>query len=304
MSHQPTAVRLLPDLRRYDASASRLIAVMGGVYGNVAALEACLADARAAGADYFICNGDMTGCCGHSDRTLQLLRDNFTVFVAGNHEQQSHAGAETCACNYAVSEDTQCGSIGHRYSLESLSEANRAWLGTLPELALITTGAGEVLICHGSPGQTNEFLYETELDSKPLATWLDLAGARAFVCTHSGLPWVYALPDGRLAINAGVVGKPDHDGDPAVHYLLLTITAGEFRAEIRRVEYDSGSWVAQIAAEGVEPVFYEPLQTGVWTVGLASMPAPLRERQTPIIARNRARVPQSAEVAASGFALP
>ena len=287
MLHPSTSVALLPDLRRHDAGASRLLAVMGGIYGNVPALEACLADAQAAGADYCICNGDMTGCCGHSDRTLQILRENFTVIVAGNSEQQSHAGARTCACNYADSEDTQCGSIGHRYSLQTLSEENRAWLGTLAELALVQTTAGELLICHGSPGQTNEFLYESELDSKPLAAWLDLAAAQAFVCTHSGLPWVHSLPDGRLAINAGVVGKPDHDGDPAVHYLLLDVGSGELRTEIRRVEYDYESWVRQIAAEGVEPVFYEPLQTGVWTVGLASLPEDLRRRQKAVIESRR-----------------
>lgn len=283
-------VALLPNVQSHEAPTTRLIAVMGGIYGNVPALEACLADARAAGADLLICNGDMTGCCGHSDRTLQLLRENFSVFVAGNHEQQSFAGADHCACNYADSADTQCGSIGHRYSLETLGDENRQWLGTLPELALVKTFAGNLLVCHGSPGQTNEFLYETELDAKPLAAWLDVARARVFICTHSGLPWVRSVEGGRLAINAGVVGKPDHDGDPAVHYALVRVEATGFAAEIRRVEYDHEAWINQIAAEGVEPVFYEPLRTGVWTIGLASLPDALRERQEFVIERRRQTV--------------
>lgn len=287
----PSEAGLLPDIRFHNAPAVRLIAVMGGVYGNVPALEACLADARTAGADLFICNGDMTGCCGHSDRTLQILRENFSVFVAGNHEQQSHAGADNCACNYAAAADTQCGSIGHRYSLQTLSEESRQWLGTLPELAVVRTAAGNLLVCHGSPGQTNEFLYETELDAKPLAAWLDLADSRAFICTHSGLPWVCSVAGGRAAINAGVVGKPDHDGDPAVHYALLRVGSSGFDPAIRRVEYDHEAWVDQIAGEGVEPVFYEPLRTGVWTVGLASMPDALRERQEIVIERRRRAVP-------------
>lgn len=278
-----TSASLLPQIARHAAPAARRIAVMGGIYGNVPALEACLADAAAQRADLYVCNGDMTGCCGHSDRTLELLRSRFTVFVAGNHEQQSHAGADNCACNYAAEEDTTCGSVGHRYSLRSLSDENRAWLGTLPELATVETAAGRLLVCHGSPGQTNEFLYETELDEKPLAAWLDLAGARAFVCTHSGFPWVREIGDGRLAINAGVVGKPDHDADLAVHYALLDASPAGFRADLRRVEYDADGWVAQIAAEGVEPMFTEPLRTGVWTVGVASLPAALRARQEALI---------------------
>ncbi len=283
----PAPVSLLPGIARHSATTARRIAVMGGIYGNVPALEACLADARAQGAELFVCNGDMTGCCGHSDRTLELLRANFTIFVAGNHEQQSFAGAETCACNYANADDTTCGSVGHRYSLQSLSEENRAWLGTLPELATIETAAGHLLVCHGSPGQTNEFLYETELDEKPLAEWLDLAGARALICTHSGFPWLREVGDGRLAINAGVVGKPDHDGETAVHYALLSVSAGGFRVDLRRVEYDAIAWVAQITAEGVEPIFTEPLLTGVWTIGVASMPDALRSRQERVIASRR-----------------
>lgn len=283
----PSSVALLPNVQVHENSTRRLIAVMGGIYGNVPALEACLADARAAGADLFVCNGDMTGCCGHSDRTLQIVRQNFSVFVAGNHEQQSFAGADNCACNYGDSADTQSGGIGHRYSLQTLGEENRQWLGSLPELALVKTSGGNLLVCHGSPGQTNEFLYETELNAKPLAAWLDLADARAFICTHSGLPWVRSLQGGRLAINAGVVGKPDHDGDSAVHYALLRVEPTGFSAEIRRVEYDHENWIDQIAGEGVEPVFYEPLRTGIWTVGLASLPDVLRARQESVIQRRQ-----------------
>lgn len=267
---------------------------MGGIYGNVPALEACLRDARDAGAELYICNGDITGCCGHSDRIVDLVREHFTVLVAGNHEQQSSAGAETCACNYTDAEDSACGSIGHRYSLQSLGAANQAWLGTLPELALVQTDAGALLVCHGSPGQTNEFLYETELSAKPLVAWLDLAGARALVATHSGFPFVHRLSDGRLALNVGAVGKPDHDGDTAVHYLLLHVTPVGFEAEIRRVEYDAAAWVAQLAAEGVGEIFTEPLRTGVWTVGVASLPDDLKARQEAIIA---ARHPRGAESA-------
>ena len=56
-----------------------------------------------------------------------------------------------------------------------------------------------------------------------------------------------------------------------------------FRVDIRRVEYDAAAWVAQIADEGVESMFTSPLLTGVWTVGVASLPAELRARQESLI---------------------
>lgn len=275
------AASLLPDIRTHSAPGLHRLAVMGGGYGNVPALRACLDRARDLGCDTYAFTGDITGCCGHSDEIVEMVRGHFPILVAGNHEQQSAACADHCACNYRVQDDTVAGSVGHRYSLQSLSDENRAWLGTLPELAVLETSAGRLLLCHGSPGQTNEFLYPSELDDARLAGWLDAADAVGFVGTHSGLPWVHWVEGGRrFAANCGVIGKPDHDGDPAVHFAVLEINGGGvFEVSIERVEYDHAAWVAQITGEGVEPVFTDPLLDGWWTIGLASLPPVERERR-------------------------
>jgi hypothetical protein len=103
--------------------------------------------------------------------------------------------------------------------------------------------------------------------------WLDRIGVKGFVCTHSGLPWIRRLRDGRFAVNCGVVGKPDHDGDPAVHYAVVDLPhdapAG---LEIRRVEYDYEGWARQMEAAGISATFVDPIRTGVWTTGVASLP--------------------------------
>ena len=79
---------------------------------------------------------------------------------------------------------------------------------------------------------------------------------------------------GRLAINCGSVGKPDNDGDPAVHYALLNAPPSQpWSAKIRRVPYDHRNWVAQLEREDADPVFTEPLRTGWWTTGVKSLPA-------------------------------
>lgn len=158
--------------------------------------------------------------------------------------------------------------------LDSLSEANRQWVGTWLSTATVETEAGRVLLCHGSPDQTNEFLYASGLDDARLVRWLDDAWAEALVCTHTGLPWVRHLPDGRVAANCGAVGKPDHDGDPGVHYALLTCeSGGGIGVEIRRVSYDHAGWARRLHGEGVENVFVTPLETGIWTTGVASLPS-------------------------------
>jgi diadenosine tetraphosphatase ApaH/serine/threonine PP2A family protein phosphatase len=263
----------------FDYQGTRPIALMGGVYGNLPALRACLADAREEGTGFFAFLGDITGCCGHSDEAISLVRQSFDAIIAGNHEQQAAAGALVCGCGYSSADDEKYGCLAHSYAMDSLTEEHRDWLAALPEQAIIETAHGAVLICHGSPERTNEFLYESLVEDQRLEAWLHECEATGLVCTHTGLPWLRSLGGSRFAVNCGVVGKSDHDGDPAVHYALLRQEGGLFEAEIRRVAYDHESWARQLEEEGVDHIFVTPVRTGTWTTGVASMPAWEKERR-------------------------
>lgn len=163
--------------------------------------------------------------------------------------------------------------------MKSLSAENRRWADAWPDLGFVEAAAGKVLLCHGSPDRTNEFLYESELDDGRLNTWLDQFQAAGLVCTHSGLPWIHRLADHRFAVNCGVIGKPDNDGDPAVHYALLEMSQSVVAfITIERVEYDFRQWADQLTREGVDKVFVSPLRTGVWTCGASGLPT--RERKS------------------------
>jgi hypothetical protein len=79
---------------------------------------------------------------------------------------------------------------------------------------------------------------------------------------------------------SGVVGKPDDDGDPAVHYAALAFADGTKHLPaitIERVEYDHGLWADQLAREGVPDIFVGPPRTGFWTCGRARLPRMERE---------------------------
>ncbi len=248
------------------------IALMGGAYGNVPALRACLEDARGQACTQYGFLGDAIGCCGHSDEIVDLIRAEFDMVIAGNHERQAAAGKNECGCGYSSAEDEQASCQAFAYASRSLSEDNRRWLATWPALYRLNTTAGLILLCHGSPRKTNEFLYQSGLDEKSLRSMLTNSRACGFVCTHSGLPWLRDIGEAGVAANCGVVGKPDHDGDPAVHYLILEVTGAGVAVEIRRVEYDHETWAAQLRREGVAEVYVEPLATGIWTVGVKSLP--------------------------------
>jgi diadenosine tetraphosphatase ApaH/serine/threonine PP2A family protein phosphatase len=267
------------ELKSRAARIPERLALMGGAYGNVPALRACIDDAKRMGCDLLIFLGDATGCCGHSDEILELLRGNFQVLIQGNHEEEAIAGSDVCACGYGDPEDEKYGCLAHRYAMTSLSERWRVWMSSWPKQALLEIGAKKLVLCHGSPDRINEFLYESELDDHRLTGWIEKHAADGLACTHTGLPWIRPLSPARWAVNCGAVGKPDHDGDPAVHYgVVQTLADRPWTAAIRRVVYDHQAWVAQLKREGVDPIFTEPLRTGWWTTGIKSLPMPEQRR--------------------------
>src|SRR5262245_58834705 len=134
----------------------RKLAVMGGAYGNLAALRSCLADASRMNADAKAFIGDSIGCCGHSDEVVSMIRTGFDFFVAGNHEQQAVAGSNTCGCGYSSAADEKISCEAFEIAIAALGEESRAWLATWPNGKIVELEGGRVLLCHGSPGHTSE----------------------------------------------------------------------------------------------------------------------------------------------------
>ena len=261
-----------------DEATPWRMAVMGGAYGNVPALQACVDDAIRLGCRTLAFIGDAIGCCGHGGEVLELVRRHFSVLVAGNHEQQAAAGQSRCACGYSSPEDERTACEAFAIAQNSITDDHRRWLAAWPDQRVVQTPAGKILLCHGSPDRTNEFLYESEFSP---ARWLPMLQKHqwvGFICTHTGLPWMRRLGRNYFAINCGVAGKPDHDGDTAVHYALLEAPSpGELRLSLRSVAYDHTTWAQELRSQGVPEIFVSPLETGVWTTGVASMPEPERK---------------------------
>ena len=256
-----------------DEATPWRMAVMGGAYGNVPALKACVEDAIHHGCRTLAFIGDAIGCCGHGGEILELIRQHFSLWVAGNHEQQAAAGQARCACGYSSPEDERTACDAFAIAQRGITDDQRRWLAAWPDQRVVPTPAGQILLCHGSPDRTNEFLYESEFSS---ARWLPMLKKRewvGFVCTHTGLPWMRRLGPNDFAMNCGVTGKPDHDGDTAVHYALLEAPSpGELRLSLRSVGYDHAAWAQELRSQGIPEIFVSPLETGVWTTGVASLP--------------------------------
>jgi diadenosine tetraphosphatase ApaH/serine/threonine PP2A family protein phosphatase len=260
--------------------AARRVALFGGVYSNHLALEATLADAADAGVDEAICLGDLGAFGPHPDRSCEIVRRMGIPVVQGNYDHSLGHGLPDCRCGYTDPRDNEFAGLSYRYTFASTDPAHRAWMRDLPQAIRITMPGAEVLLCHGSPRRTNEFLWESTCSDAFLAWLLDEAGADVLCVTHTGIPWTRELPGGRRVVNVGVIGRPANDGDPRVVYAILTAERSGRLPEVewRRVAYDHLTLAAEMRDERLPEEFVETIETGWWTTCLEVLPMKERAR--------------------------
>jgi hypothetical protein len=253
------------------------IALFGGVYANWLALDAAIADARDRGAEALYCLGDLGGFGPHPDRIVPTLRDAGVRCLQGNYDLAIAGGHDDCGCGYSDPRDNHFARISYAYTLRHTSADNRRWLGALPAALSVTLGEHRVYLCHGSPRQVNEFLWESTTPTALLERFCREWNADVLGVTHTGLGWHRALPSGRHAVNVGALGRPANDGTPRVWYTLLTATP-DLTVEQIPVAYDAESLAREMEREDLPAEFVETIRTGWWTCCLESLPAKERAR--------------------------
>ena len=255
----------------------RRIAVFGGVYSNAHALVATLADARGRGADALFCLGDLGGVGPHPDRVFPLLHDAGVRAIQGNYDLAVGQGHPDCGCGYTDPRDNHFARISYAYTLARTSTEHRRWMTALPGHRRLTLGDHATVLCHGSPREVSEFLWESTTPDGLVARLLGEVRADVVLCTHSGIKWHRRLADGRHLVNVGVIGRPENDGTPRVWYALLTAEP-DLRVEFVPVSYDHEAVARAIETEGLPHEFAETLRTGWWTTCLENLPARERAR--------------------------
>lgn len=258
------------------AEATR-IAVFGGVYNNYLALEAVVRDARQRGATEFYCLGDMGGFGPYPERVFPLLCEYGVTCIQGNYDQSVGNDLADCGCGYTDPRDNHYAQISYEYTASHTPPQYKSWLRDLPAEHRLTLGGKRVLMAHGSPRRINEFLWESTTPTPFLAKLMDDYACDVLLCTHTGIQWQRALPDGRLFVNVGAIGRPPNDGRKEVWYALLT-AAPELHSELIAVPYDYKKLAEDMRAERLPEEFVETILTGWWTTCLEILPARERAR--------------------------
>ena len=253
------------------------VAVFGGVYNHHLSLARTLEDARARGAQEIYCLGDMGGFGPNPDKVFPYLRDVPDLFVMQGHYDHSIGNRlQDCACGYTDPRDNHFAQISYDYTLAHTSDDNKDWLRDLPTHYRRRWGGLRVLCAHGSPRKVNEFLWESTTPDAFLAWLLDAHDADVALVTHTGIPWTRRLPDGRLVVNVGAIGRPANNGRTSVDYVMLHITPGHIDVEPIQLAYDHAALAQEMREAALPEEFVQTILTGWWTTCLEILPA--RER--------------------------
>ena len=244
--------------RRYGG---RVLALLYDVHGNLAALEAVLQDAEAAGATDWLVGGDVSAFGPWPVDTLARLRAlPGARWVRGNHERWAVETADVpdvplalggvAAAREALGADTVVEL--HGLPLWQPLPGGEAWHasprsdvdGFLPEPA---DGEGELL-----EGRTPDLLVVGH--------------------THLQVRRELHRPDGGVTtlVNPGSVGLP-FDGDPRAAYALL---ADDGTVVLRRVAYDIDRTVAEQAARWGDAAWARAVAATYPTGRPSSIPVP------------------------------
>ncbi|MEO3434352.1 metallophosphoesterase family protein [Inquilinus sp. CAU 1745] len=240
------------------------IAVISDIHGNLAALDAVLADIARRGADATVNLGDLLSGALRPAETADRLMALDMPTIRGNHERQ-----------ILTFEPERMG-YSDRHAAEAIDPRHREWLAGLPETLRLFD---DVLLVHGTPGSDLTYFLETvertgcrpAMEAEIAARAAD-ADASLILCGHSHIPRSVRLKGGRQIVNPGSVGlqafRDDHiyphnmeTGSPHARYAMIERTGEGWSVELLKVSYDWEGAAALAEANG-QPEWARALRTG------------------------------------------
>lgn len=214
------------------------LAALYDIHGNLPALEAVLADIRAAGVDDVVIGGDVVP--GPMPREcLALLRalDMSTLFVRGNGDRsilEARTGDPLAYVPPAFRGVVQ-------WTAEQVSGSDARWMATWPAAVTVHMDPfGPVFLCHATPRNDTELFTRRTPDEKLHPVFAGI-GAPLVVCGHTHMQFDRQVGDTRV-VNAGSVGMPF--GKPGAYWLLLDHEG----VHLRCTEYDLAAAAERVRA--------------------------------------------------------
>ncbi len=226
------------------------MAFVSDIHGNLPALEAAVADAKAQGASQVVCAGDMTGYGPFPDEVCRFLDRRRIPAILGNYDQKVIEVAKQGRSATARMKQKKRKIL--LWTAAHLDDWARGYLAGLPDhLTLRVPGGRRVLVVHGSPLSMDDTIYPS-ITRRGLEAKLGNARPDVLVCGHTHIPFVKRI-GGVLVVNCGSAGHPV-DGDPRPAYALVHAGQGAApQGRILRFEYAYSRTITALKKTSLPP---------------------------------------------------
>ena len=203
------------------------VAALYDIHGNLPALEAVMAEVRAADVDALVVGGDVIP--GPMPREcLELLQSTGlpTTFIHGNGESAALAALRGDNLERIPESFRE----GIRWSAQQLPDELVVFISAWPLTAsLHIDGVGETLFCHATPRNDTELFTRLSPDDRVREMFAGVESA-VTVCGHTHMQFDRTVDSLRI-VNAGSIGMPF--APPGAYWLL----SGP-HIELRHTTYD------------------------------------------------------------------
>lgn len=219
-----------------------LIAVLADVHGNLAALEAVIADMLRFDVDEVLCLGDLASMGPEPSATLARLRSLQPRTIMGNTDSYL-INPRRLEDVPNANEETPMYLEVEAWCTSRLSDEDRDWIRRFSPYLELELGGCRVLAYHGSPRSFDEQILPDTPASK-----LDeyFAGFEVDLYLGAHVHHQFARGFRRAVVaNPGSVGLAFYRLDdgieqpPVAEYALLQVLDGQPNLHLRRVSYDS-----------------------------------------------------------------
>ena len=217
------------------------IAVLSDIHGNLAGLDACLADLHAqGGADAIVAAGDLCVDGPKPKKVLQRLEEVGAQAIRGNTERYLAEPGEEA---FEALETAQL-----EWTRREIGEKWIAWMRELPFALRVGDDEHQLLVVHANPTNDFEHLWP-DADDALLERLIGGERASAIAFGHLHLPYVRVWR-GKLLVNVASAGLPK-DGDARAAYAIFSERPGGWEVKHRRVEFDVKRVATQLTDCGI-----------------------------------------------------
>jgi diadenosine tetraphosphatase ApaH/serine/threonine PP2A family protein phosphatase len=241
--------------------------IVSDTHANIEALEAVFKALEGERIDRYVCLGDTVGYGASPNEACALMREKVAFGILGNHDAAVAGRMDYSYYYYAARQALD-------KHAQQLAPEHMQWLRSLP----YEVRENDVLFCHGSPMNVEEFDYIfardqaarclSILETMPQLTVIGhshLCKSFALNPEHPGAQEVVATtfelrPGWKYIVSVGSVGQP-RDFDPRASYVVFDTETKVF--EFKRAEYDVKAAAAKILASDLEPNFGTRLFLGI-----------------------------------------